>query len=305
MTTKSNQRAALLQQLCRICGRVNKNCVPVFGESGKKQNIHKKMHSCLPVIVEETDTLPKQICLTCLPKLDATWELHQLCKEGQLRIERKLHAVSNHYEEEENSSYKMNLIEEKVRSLSENRPIIFGESAIISLAPPSPPPPPKEAPVVASPSPDTMMVLPEQVMIVEQPPVPYQPVPVKDTVYPEGLIQVNPPRRVAPKRRMPAPKILPPPSSTNTRGTLPLPSPRRQALREGDSANVPQPKKSLQMCNYCNKSFPDDIIDHHVNLHLRQSFFTCIDCNKNFRSEEAMSRHRCGAIQEPINLDPD
>lgn len=58
------------------------------------------------------------------------------------------------------------------------------------------------------------------------------------------------------------------------------------------------------MCRYCNKSFPDNIIDHHVNLHLRQSFITCIDCNKNFRSEEAMTRHRCGA-SDSINLDSD
>jgi transcriptional regulator of met regulon len=40
-----------LTLICRLCAKQNEFCVEVFGEDGKKNNILKKITSCLPIAV--------------------------------------------------------------------------------------------------------------------------------------------------------------------------------------------------------------------------------------------------------------
>ena len=48
-----------------------------------------------------------------------------------------------------------------------------------------------------------------------------------------------------------------------------------------------QPGRNVRsnLCQYCHKYFPADIIMHHKNLHFRERFFCCVGCGKNFRTE--------------------
>ncbi|XP_047107429.1 uncharacterized protein F26C11.3-like isoform X2 [Schistocerca piceifrons] len=84
----------LLQFLCRLCARTDKSCVDVFSKDGSRHFIQKKIRLCLPVIVEEQDEMPRQICLSCLNKLESTYEFYTTCIYAQSTIQRLLRAES-------------------------------------------------------------------------------------------------------------------------------------------------------------------------------------------------------------------
>lgn len=84
----------MLQFLCRLCARTDKSCVNVFSSDGDKFSIQKKIRLCLPVIVEEQDEMPRQICLSCLNKLESTYEFYTTCIYAQSTIKRLLKAKS-------------------------------------------------------------------------------------------------------------------------------------------------------------------------------------------------------------------
>ncbi|PSN57016.1 hypothetical protein C0J52_01728 [Blattella germanica] len=78
--------------MCRLCAKEDPACrpIPVFGEEGKKIRIAKKIGLCLPIIITEEDEYPKQICLSCLNKLDTSYELYSGCIGAQKIIKRML-----------------------------------------------------------------------------------------------------------------------------------------------------------------------------------------------------------------------
>ncbi|XP_049853817.1 mucin-12-like isoform X2 [Schistocerca gregaria] len=84
----------MLQFLCRLCARTDKSCVDVFSKDGSRHFIQKKIRLCLPVIVEEQDEMPRQICLSCLNKLESTYEFYTTCIYAQSTIQRLLRAES-------------------------------------------------------------------------------------------------------------------------------------------------------------------------------------------------------------------
>ncbi|KDR08217.1 hypothetical protein L798_01935 [Zootermopsis nevadensis] len=80
-----------IKLICRLCAREDESCIQVFGENGIKHNISKKIRLCLPIItVAEDDKYPKQICLSCLKKLDTSFELYSGCMNAQNTIKRLL-----------------------------------------------------------------------------------------------------------------------------------------------------------------------------------------------------------------------
>ncbi|XP_054267731.1 uncharacterized protein LOC128989735 isoform X1 [Macrosteles quadrilineatus] len=412
MISSHSTRKDILNMMCRICAREDCNSIDIFGVEGVKQNLVRKIHACLPVTVRQDDNLPKQICLTCLTKLDTCWAMYLQCKEAQTKIEKKLYSLSRERDKnnQENLSpsnedaccgvcgqevgeedygvgcegvckkwfhttcvqmtmFKYNellnnpnkswlcqgcktkaplpkkithvrlSVEDRLRDLTETYPVNFGESAVICLAPDISTPTTsvnREAQVVPqAPTAGTIEpVLTPVTYLAPATATPTQQTAPAEEIYPQALIQVpqNPvseqpivyqnPTVVAPvvapvDTPVVAPVVapVPAPQSLPRRRTV-VPKPMSVQASATPQRAAPTPVKrpneenfnninGKKLCVYCNKYFTDDIIDHHTSLHLRQTFHTCLDCNKNFRSEQALERHRCENNSETINLDDD
>lgn len=345
---------SLLNVLCRICGKEDKYCVQVFSDEGIQHQLQKKIRLCLPIVISEDDEMPKQVCLNCLNKLESTYELYTMCKLAQDDIRKKLNYLNlsrTHGSGNTQACY-ASTIEEKCKTLSEERPIQIGGS-IIKLIKPTTVTTPKHVPpqsisssthvgmnsittnvniqgqqsshgqnMVAVSTPKQLpqaetTTLPE--MVIQQPQVivpahyvshvpsdqtvipvqgqyckqsnpQYEQRVVQQPVFQQSVMQQQNPNTKT--TRVEASQQL---TANSTQGGGILKKKRLQeSNRTNDVANTA--KKKLSKCRYCHKMFSDDIIDHHVNLHLHQSFFTCIDCNKNFRSEDALEKHRCRIV---------
>ncbi|KAL1123309.1 hypothetical protein AAG570_002395 [Ranatra chinensis] len=69
-----------------------------------------------------------------------------------------------------------------------------------------------------------------------------------------------------------------------------------ESVHSLDAASVERTRKKNRrtVCQYCRKWFPRSIIEHHENLHIKGGvFFTCINCNNNFRTKQEFSTHSC------------
>ncbi|CAG9829538.1 unnamed protein product [Diabrotica balteata] len=85
MTTLENSK---FEELCRLCATKTEVflAINIFENEGIIRQVSKKIDSCLPVQVHETDELPKMICETCLYKL----ELFTDFRERSARTEKLL-----------------------------------------------------------------------------------------------------------------------------------------------------------------------------------------------------------------------
>jgi DNA-directed RNA polymerase subunit RPC12/RpoP len=82
-------------------------------------------------------------------------------------------------------------------------------------------------------------------------------------------------------------------SSTNTDVTVCPPTPVSAVAASNITRNNVTKGNRRHVCQYCNKPFPENIIDHHRKLHFKKRFFSCITCGKNFRTEVGLDHHRC------------
>lgn len=85
MTSVENPK---YEELCRLCANKTEVYlgINIFGHEGAIRQLNKKIDSCLPVQVLETDELPKMICDACLYKL----ELFIDFRERSVRTEKLL-----------------------------------------------------------------------------------------------------------------------------------------------------------------------------------------------------------------------
>ncbi|XP_069672341.1 zinc finger protein 665-like isoform X2 [Periplaneta americana] len=73
-------------QLCRLCASSINDVVYIFGANGKEQRIAEKINTSLPVTVKDTDPLPKQICTTCVNKLNVCHEFAESCIQAENKL---------------------------------------------------------------------------------------------------------------------------------------------------------------------------------------------------------------------------
>nr|CAD7574298.1 unnamed protein product [Timema californicum] len=76
-------------QLCRLCGCVSEDAAYIYGSTEEDLRLATKINTLLPIIVEKSDPLPKQVCMDCLSKLDTCFELTKSC----LRTDRWLNRL--------------------------------------------------------------------------------------------------------------------------------------------------------------------------------------------------------------------
>jgi len=73
-------------QLCRLCATSTLDVIYIFSSTGKQLNIADKINSSLPVLVQQTDPLPKQLCSSCVVKLNMCYEFSQSCIEAEEKL---------------------------------------------------------------------------------------------------------------------------------------------------------------------------------------------------------------------------
>ncbi|XP_015584863.1 zinc finger protein 184 isoform X2 [Cephus cinctus] len=69
--------------LCRLCANKSDEMVYIFGTTESRKEIAEKIDDCLPITVSEMDTLPKQVCHSCLEKLEMCYEFHKTVIEAE------------------------------------------------------------------------------------------------------------------------------------------------------------------------------------------------------------------------------
>jgi hypothetical protein len=66
---------SLLDLVCRLCGKQDaKKMTKIFDNDNQ---ILEKISICLPMVIQQNDDLPKQICHDCRTNLDVSYNLIQ------------------------------------------------------------------------------------------------------------------------------------------------------------------------------------------------------------------------------------
>uniref|UniRef100_A0A182N5D5 ZAD domain-containing protein n=1 Tax=Anopheles dirus TaxID=7168 RepID=A0A182N5D5_9DIPT len=55
--------------ICRLCSKINRTVIFIYGAEGLKHNLLEKINSYLPIEINEEDELPKTICEACMNKI--------------------------------------------------------------------------------------------------------------------------------------------------------------------------------------------------------------------------------------------
>ncbi|XP_034941501.1 uncharacterized protein [Chelonus insularis] len=70
-------------QVCRLCGQFESIYIDIFGEEGTKRLLGLKIHHKINILIDETDPLPKTICVQCLGKLEFVCDFQEECLRTQ------------------------------------------------------------------------------------------------------------------------------------------------------------------------------------------------------------------------------
>nr|BAN21305.1 unkown protein [Riptortus pedestris] len=79
----SLDKAQLTGFICRICSKMNKVVIHVYGEEGKRINLASQLQTYLGVDVYMNDDLPKTVCPSCIVKLRMYYEWMELIMKTQ------------------------------------------------------------------------------------------------------------------------------------------------------------------------------------------------------------------------------
>nr|CAD7570987.1 unnamed protein product [Timema californicum] len=73
-------------QLCRVCATLSEALTPIFGKKSKEMELVKKIHTHLPILVNENDVLPVNVCDPCVEKLQICHDLVTTCSESDVKL---------------------------------------------------------------------------------------------------------------------------------------------------------------------------------------------------------------------------
>ncbi|KAL0277674.1 UNVERIFIED_CONTAM: hypothetical protein PYX00_004885 [Menopon gallinae] len=74
-------------ELCRLCTSSEGTKMHIFREEGRRRSLPSKIQKCLPLQVQEEDSLPKIICSTCVEKLESYYEFREACVNAEAMLE--------------------------------------------------------------------------------------------------------------------------------------------------------------------------------------------------------------------------
>ncbi|XP_029042135.1 LOW QUALITY PROTEIN: uncharacterized protein LOC114875702 [Osmia bicornis bicornis] len=71
----STDKAVITGFICRLCSKMNRFVIHIYGEEGERMKLADKINAYLPIMVNMDDPLPKTACLHCIERLEAHHEL--------------------------------------------------------------------------------------------------------------------------------------------------------------------------------------------------------------------------------------
>ncbi|XP_032687313.1 zinc finger protein 2-like [Odontomachus brunneus] len=72
-----------LTAFCRLCAGQTSNPVYIYSELGESMKLAHKISTCLSIKIKKTDPLPKQLCLTCVDKINWCDEFDTQCVKAE------------------------------------------------------------------------------------------------------------------------------------------------------------------------------------------------------------------------------
>lgn len=85
----SDDKAVITGFICRLCSRMNRFVVHIYGDEGIQMQLAQKINIYLPITVNPNDPLPKTVCISCIDSLEAQHELME-----QFKWARRVQSVS-------------------------------------------------------------------------------------------------------------------------------------------------------------------------------------------------------------------
>lgn len=82
----STDKAVITGFICRLCSKMNRFVIHIYGEEGERMRLAEKINAYLPITVNANDPLPKTVCLTCIDRLEAHHELMEQFSWARQRI---------------------------------------------------------------------------------------------------------------------------------------------------------------------------------------------------------------------------
>ncbi|GLH07906.1 hypothetical protein R5R35_000709 [Gryllus longicercus] len=82
----STDKAVITGFICRLCSKMNRFVIHIFGEEGARMKLAEKINAYLPITISANDPLPKTVCLTCIERLEAHHELMEQFTWARQRI---------------------------------------------------------------------------------------------------------------------------------------------------------------------------------------------------------------------------
>lgn len=68
--------------ICRLCSKIDKRVVHIYGELGRKYNLVQKIRDYLPIKIKSSDGLPLTLCVSCVQRLNRRHTLQMAIKRS-------------------------------------------------------------------------------------------------------------------------------------------------------------------------------------------------------------------------------
>ncbi|XP_041766229.1 uncharacterized protein LOC121590525 [Anopheles merus] len=72
--------------ICRLCSKMNRTVIFIYGADGLEHNLLEKINNYLPIQINEEDELPKTICDACMDKILLHHRLIEQIQSAQKRF---------------------------------------------------------------------------------------------------------------------------------------------------------------------------------------------------------------------------
>jgi hypothetical protein len=72
--------------ICRLCSKIDKRVVHIYGELGRKYNLVQKIRDYLPIKIKSSDGLPLTLCVSCVQRLNRRHTLQMAIKQSAARV---------------------------------------------------------------------------------------------------------------------------------------------------------------------------------------------------------------------------
>ncbi|XP_008471282.1 zinc finger protein 184 isoform X1 [Diaphorina citri] len=83
----SGYRRVNFYELCRLCTSSEGNKTHIFRDEGRRRQLPTKIQTCLPLQIQEDDSLPKTVCNLCLDKIEEYISFRQSAVSAEAMLE--------------------------------------------------------------------------------------------------------------------------------------------------------------------------------------------------------------------------